>query len=136
MRPHWNSIAEHPLTNDDGGTIMAVKLPEHLTKKQDIPGLKDMPIGATWFVNFTALVADKETRECFLYPDGKRTDDDDDEGPGISDIKVRRDDAGYHVIIPSNRHEEVPFKFRLVETANKQGFTIPVESIVEETKRQ
>jgi hypothetical protein len=101
------------------GTNMSVRLPNHLVG--DSPEyLKDLPLGATWHFAFWDMWVDID-RTCYLDPAAKRCP------PGaFYKIQVKRDAAGYHVVIEDPRIRYVP---RAISSTTA---LIPVASLTEQ----
>ena len=99
---------------------MSVRLPNHLVG--DPPEyLTDLPLGATWHFAFWDMWVDID-RTCYLDPAAKRCP------PGaFYKIQVKRDAAGYHVVIEDPRIRYVP---RAISSTTA---LIPVVSLTEHT---
>jgi hypothetical protein len=97
----------------------AAILPEHLRFQPD-PLLKDLPLNETCWITFTEMRVTSDYR-CYLNPDASRRT------YALNVIRVRRDAAGYHVIV---LNDGTPYRFFRLEKAGMENDWIPVASII------
>jgi hypothetical protein len=73
--------------------VTTVKLPPELRAKTPRP-LSELALGETGYVSVRALIVSLD-QDCFLDATGAI------EKPGLMQMTVRRDEEGFHVVLPS-----------------------------------